>query len=153
MVRKLFLITAVATLFVGLQAAAALAAPPAMTLSSFEATATDGVVDGGTRTISVTNISGETMVGHQVDLGDAPCDCVVAAVTGGAGTIDNNMWAVGDIAPGATAEITFTYERDVAVTAAPALPDVESASLLLLGVLALVTIGLAGRHRPDAVSV
>lgn len=153
MTRKLSLITAATTLFVGLFASSALAAPPAMTLSSFEASTTDGVIDGGTRTISVTNITDETMAGHLVELGEAPCDCVVASIVNGEGTIDDDVWFVGDLAPGATAEITFTYERDVVVIATPSVPDSGAPMTLLLGLLGAAATAYVARKGPTALGV
>lgn len=109
MVRKtLFVVGLVGMILTGI-AGAALAAPPAMTLSSFEATSTDGVIDGGVRTISVTNINEETLTAHTVDLGQAPCDCVVTTAISGAGALVEGVWMAGDIAPGETVEITFHY--------------------------------------------
>ena len=58
------------TMTIGL-AGAALAAPPAKTLSSFEPAATDGVIVGGVRTITVTNVLNAPIEAHTVDLGQA----------------------------------------------------------------------------------
>lgn len=129
-------------------AASALAAPPAMTLSSFEATSTDGVIDGGTRTISVTNFGAETLTAHAVELGEAPCDCVVSSVSGGIGSIENGVWSVGDLAPGASAEITFTYGRDAALATAPVPIDVGTISMILLALMSALVVAVFARRNP-----
>ncbi|MDA2979548.1 MAG: hypothetical protein O3B42_07305 [Actinomycetota bacterium] len=109
MVRKALVVGIIAaTMIIGL-AGAALAAPPAMTLSSFEPTAVDGVIVGGVRTITVTNLLNEPLDAHTVDLGQAPCDCVVSGITGGTGDITDDLWSVGTLAPGETATVTFSY--------------------------------------------
>lgn len=132
-------------------AASALAAPPAMTLSSFEATATDGVIDGGTRSISVTNLGSDTLVAYTVDLGEAPCDCVVDEITGGIGTIEDGVWVLGDLAPGDSAEITFTYTRDIAVTAVPPYVDLGTISMIALALVSAVAMAVFAKRysQPD----
>ena len=144
--RRLLLVTTAATTLLVVFAGSALAAPPAMTLSSFEATATDGVVDGGTRTISVTNFGTETLSSHRIELGEAPCDCIVSGVAGGAGTLEDGTWIVGDLGPGESVEITFTYATDTAVTTAPALVDFETISMILLALMSAAAMALVARR-------
>jgi len=146
MVRRISLVVSAASIMLLAIAGAAVAAPPGMTLSSFEATATDGVVDGGVRTISVTNISGEVMADHTVSLGAAPCDCVVSGVTGGVGTIEDGLWIVGDLAPGASAEITMTYGQPVQAASPLTFPEPGMLAVLLVAVAAVAGAGALVRR-------
>ncbi len=157
MVRKTLLIVGLVGVILTAIAGAALAAPPAMTLSSFEATSTDGVIDGGVRTISVTNINAETLTDHTVDLGQAPCDCVVTAGTSGTGILVDGTWIAGDIAPGETVEITFHYGQPTPIAAAvvpPSTPPI-AAILLAAGIALILTVAVTWvvRHpRPIPIS-
>ena len=107
-----------------------------MTLSSFEPTVADGVVVGGVRTITVTNVLNEPLEAHSVDLGPAPCDCVVSGITAGTGEVTGGLWSVETLAPGETATVTFFYGQESTTIT----PD---ATTLLAGTL-LSLMGLVG---------
>ncbi len=144
------------TMTIGL-AGAALAAPPAKTLSSFEPAATDGVIVGGVRTITVTNVLNAPIEAHTVDLGQAPCDCDVSGITSGSGEITDGLWSVGTLAPGETATVTFSYGPQTTNAAASAIsgntalngPTLLSAFLLsLLGLTGAVGISQSRLGQP-----
>lgn len=153
MVRKtLFVVGLVGMLLTAMTGAAFGTTPVGVTLSSFEPTATDGVIDGGIRTISVTNTTEATLTGHTVDLGQAPCDCVVVATIDGVGTLVDGTWQVGDIAPGETVEISFLYGQPTPTTATTTGVGVGVGPflLLLVGAGVVLTAGTVWRLRQPA---
>lgn len=171
MVRKTLLVAGFVGMILTAMAGTAFATPPAMTLSSFEATSTGGVIDGGVRTISVTNLNGETLTAHTVDLGPAPCDCVVTGDTSGTGVLVDGTWIAGDIAPGETVEITFHYgqadkgqpdagypDEQPAAVVAPVIPSGTPpiGTILIVGgialILTLAVTWLMRRPRPIPIS-
>lgn len=143
MVRKLLTVGIIASAMTTALAGAALAAPAAMTLSSFEPTTTDGVIDGGARTISVTNLDDKTLQRHTIELGQAPCECVVTAVTSGTGVITDGTWLVGDLGPGETATVSFSYGQPIATGDSAAVPYdrmVIEPGLIGMILIALLTV-------------
>lgn len=150
MVRKtLFVVGLVGILLTATAGAAFGAAPVGMTLSSFEPTVTGGVIDGGIRTISVTNTTETTFTSHTVDLGQAPCDCVVTSTIAGVGTLAGGVWLVGDVTPGETVEISFLYGQPTPVAATSVGVVLLVVLLVGVGVVAVAT-GTVWRLRQPA---
>ncbi|MEZ5175742.1 MAG: hypothetical protein R2823_06005 [Acidimicrobiia bacterium] len=140
MVRKTLLVVGGAVVLVLATVSTAVAAPPAITLSSYAADTVGGVVAGGTRSISVTNTTASTLTDHRVDLGPAPCDCVVTDAP--AGTIVDNTWLVGDVRPGETVEITVIYGPPPTATLGSTSP---AWMLTAIGALLLVLAAVSRR--------
>jgi hypothetical protein len=122
---------------------AALAAPPAMTLSSWETTSVDGVITGGTRTVTVTNVLDAPIEGLTVPLDPTPCDCDIVSASTDAGTIDGFSWNVGTLEPGETRTLTLGYELATSTTAAAWVPDPIAIGMLMLSAVALGTAAIA----------
>lgn len=125
----------------------AVAAPPAMTLSSWETTSVDGVITGGTRTVTVTNTLDEPIVDLSVPLDPTPCECDIVSAATDAGTIDGFSWNVGTLQPGETKTLTLGYELAAPSTVTAWIPDLTATALLLVMVLALLAAGLAVRRQ------
>ena len=126
---------------------AAFAAPPAMTLSSWETTSIDGVITGGTRTVTVTNILDEPIDDLTVPLDPTPCDCDIVSASTDAGTIDGFSWNVGTLLPGETRTLTLGYELTSSSTATPWLPPRAAIGLLVLMVIAMATTSAVFRRH------
>jgi hypothetical protein len=109
MVRKTFGVGILVAAMMVVAVGAASAAPQAMALSSWESTVIDGNIVGGHRTVVVTNVTDAPLIGHTIDLGEAPCDCEIAAASSGQ-TITANTWHVSELAPGDSATLTLQYE-------------------------------------------
>jgi hypothetical protein len=131
MVRKTVWVGIFASAMMMVVVGAASAAPPAMSLSSWESTVVDGTIVGGTRTVSVTNITDESLIGQNINLETVPCDCEIAEVSPGQ-TISGNIWLVPDLGPGDSATVTLRYE-------APKLRAPAASSHSLFGTVAVVT--------------
>jgi hypothetical protein len=136
MIRRVLLACAV---LVGMMAISgmALAAPPAMTLSSWETTSADGVITGGTRTVTVTNLLDEPIEALAVPLDPTPCECSIVSASTDAGTIDGFNWNVGTLDPGETKTLTLGYELTTSASAFSLLPNPLTIVLLSASVLAI----------------
>ncbi len=160
MVGKLLVVTALVLGSLG-ASGVAVAAPPTMNLSSWEPTVDDGVVVGGTQTITVTNVGAVAIADVTFPLDEIPCDCVVAATSPSDGTVDAETWTIGEIAPGATATLTISYETSAGAAVAPdtrtdaAVPI--DGGLSAVGVLVALVGGVAlvarSRRNPGAATV
>lgn len=144
MVRKTLWVGIFAIAMMVVAVGAASAAPPAMSLSSWESTVIDGAIVGGHRTVVVTNITDAPLIGHGIDLGDAPCGCELAAVSSGQ-TITANTWMVPELAPGDSATVTLRYES--AMVRAPA-----ASSNSFFGPVAIITAMLLAYLGATAVA-
>ena len=128
-------------------AGVAVAAPPAMTLSSWEPTAVDGVITGGTRTVTVTNVLDQPIEGLSVALDPTPCDCDIVSATTNSGTIDGFSWNVGTLRPGETKTLTLGYELASTTAATAWMPSPIAIGTLLLTVLAFSAITVVVRRQ------
>jgi hypothetical protein len=126
---------------------AALAAPPAMTLSSWETTSVDGVITGGTRTVTVTNILDEPIEGLTVPLDPTPCDCDIVSASTDAGTIDGFSWNVGTLLPGETKTLTLGYELTASSAGTAWFPPPIAIGMLILTVIGLTAASVALRRH------
>ena len=131
----------------------ALAAPPAMTLSSWETTSADGVITGGTRTVTVTNVLDEPIDGLVVPLDPTPCDCDIVSASADAGTIDGFSWNVGTLEPGETKTLTLGYELTSSSTAAAWLPPPIAIGMLIVMIIGLATTSVVLRRHAQLTDV
>jgi hypothetical protein len=122
-----------------------------MTLSSWETTSVDGVITGGTRTVTVTNVLDEPIEGLVVPLDPTPCDCNIVSLQTDTGTIDGFSWIVGTLQPGETRTLTLGYELASSRGVAAWLPSPITLGLLLLSVLAFGTASIAIRKHSGSV--
>ncbi len=143
MVRKSLLVCAAVAALLVANVGAAAAAPPTAALSSWESTVEDGTIIGGNRTLSVTNITDETLVGTAVELNTVPCDCVVESFSG-PGEITGNLWLVPDLEPGATAEVTMVYGERAPSGFITASTELESWAMIVVAFLVLL-LGIRNR--------
>ncbi len=108
MVRKTLWVGIFASALMVVTVGAASAAPPVISLSSWESTVVDGQIVGGTRTIVITNITDSAMDAYAMDLGEAPCECGIASVSSGQ-HVSANTWSVPRLDVGETATVTLDY--------------------------------------------
>jgi hypothetical protein len=108
MVRKLSIVAIVALAALSVSAVA-FAAPATMNLSSWEPTVDNGAIVGGTRTVTLTNVTSETINDVAYELGPAPCDCSVTSTTPSYGSVSGDAWTVDTLGPGETITLTLTY--------------------------------------------
>lgn len=108
MVRKLSAL-AIVVLYVSALSTAALAGPPTMNLSSWEPVVEDGAIVGGTQTVTVTNITSQTMEDVTFSLVDTPCECNVTQSAASTGQVQDDVWLIGELAPDTTATLTLSY--------------------------------------------
>lgn len=136
MVKRTLLACAVLVGVLGMPAMA-MAAPPAMTLSSWVVTSLDGVITGGTRTVTVTNTLDEPIEGLSVRLDPTPCDCDIISASTDGGTIDGFNWNVGTLQPGETKTLTLGYGTKTSTSFTAWLPNPIEVGFLLLAALTL----------------
>jgi hypothetical protein len=146
MIRKILFACAVLAGMLAMSGAA-LAAPPAMTLSSWETTSVDGAITGGTRTVTVTNVLDESIEGLVVPLDPTPCECDIVSASADAGAIDGFSWNVGTLLPGETKTLTLGYELTSGTTTATWLPPPLAIGMLVLMVVALAVSSVALRRQ------
>jgi len=146
MFRRVLLIAAVVAVAMALSGTA-IAAPPAMTLSSWETTSVDGVITGGTRTVTVTNTLDEPIKGLTAALDPTPCSCDIVSASTDAGTIDGFSWNVGTLEPGETRTLTLGYELSSTATAAAWMPDPTAMGMFLLMTTTLGATALVVRRQ------
>ncbi len=123
--------------------AMAIAAPPAMTLSSWVVTSVDGVITGGTRTVTVTNTLDVPIVGLTVPLDPTPCDCDMFFASADGGTVDGFSWNVGTLQPGETKTLTLGYGLRAQSSITAWLPSPVTIAFFVLSALALAASAAA----------
>jgi len=149
MVRKLFTVAIVALSLMSLSSVA-LAAPPTMNLSSWEPVVENGVIVGGTQTVTITNITSDTMGDVTFSLASAPCDCIVTESTASNGRVEGDTWIVGELVPGETATLTLSYnEAPLAAASASrdVFPNPAGVELATFGLIAVVAAGAVLGYR------
>ncbi|MCL1597633.1 MAG: hypothetical protein M3094_00505 [Actinomycetia bacterium] len=149
MVRKLFAVAIVALSLMSL-ASAALAAPPTMNLSSWEPVVENGAIVGGTQTVTITNITSNTMGDVTFSLATAPCDCLITESNASNGGVEGDAWVVGQLAPGATATLTLSYSEASLATASTSSdvpPITPGAELAVFGLIVAAGTVLGYRRR------
>ncbi len=146
MVKRTLLAVAVMVGVVAMPAMA-MAAPPAMTLSSWVVTSVDGVITGGTRTVTVTNTLNVPIVGLSVPLDPTPCDCDMFFASTDGGTIDGFSWNVGTLQPGVTKTLTLGYGTKTSTSFTAWLPNPIEVGFLLLAALMLAATTVVVRRQ------
>lgn len=126
---------------------AAIAAPTTTTLSSWESTVVEGQIVGGDRTVVVTNTTGERLPSHAIDLGPAPCDCVIAEASSNQ-TVTDNTWSVPELQVGETASLTLRYDRPEIRVSAAGSSTVPGSIAIVAATMMAITVGLAVAGRP-----
>lgn len=95
----------------------AFAAPATMQLSSWTPDVSDGGIVGGTRTVTVTNVTDTPVAVSSVSIDPAPCDCAIMSYVASQGTLAGFIWTIDRLEPGAAAELTIQYKDAAAVVA------------------------------------
>ena len=128
----------------------AFAAPTTMNLSSWEPTVENGTIVGGTRTVTLTNITSQTIDEVTFSLEPAPCDCSATTATPSDGNVADGTWTIDDLDPGETVTLTLSYvESPVVALAAPGtdarIPATTELAVVGLAVVAGI-LGTLGRR-------
>lgn len=127
----------------------ALAAPNTMQLSSWTPEVSNGTITGGTRTVTVANVTDTPVAVSSISIDPAPCDCAIKSYVASQGTLAGFIWTIDRLEPGATAELTIRYKDAVSVVAGTsgAEPTVDGRIIAAVSVVLL----LAGMFlaRPD----
>ena len=96
--------------------AAQAAGPDTTQLSSWRPVTSGGVVAGGSQTVTVINTSNVALDDVVFPLDQAPCACTATSLSSTHGEANNEMWQIGELAPGETATLDVTYTRTSAST-------------------------------------
>jgi len=147
MVRKLSIVAIVALSVLSVSAIAT-AGPATMNLSSWEPTLENGTIVGGTQTVTLTNVTSETINDVAYALEPAPCDCAVTAAIPGDGRVTNDAWTVEALSPGETVTLTLEYgEPPVVAVGTPGI-DARIPQGIELAVVGLAVVtGIVGTIR------
>jgi len=143
MVRKLFAVAIVALSLMSLSSVA-LAAPPTMNLSSWVPVVENGAIVGGTQTVTIANITSDTMGDVTFSLASTPCDCIVTESNASDGRVEGDAWIVGELVPGETATLTLSYSEAPLVaanTSRDVFPIPAGVGLATFGLIVIVAAG------------
>jgi len=154
MMRKLLgiLVGIVAVLVISVPAFASLTT---MQLSSWTPEFSEGIMTGGTQTVTLTNVSGETLSDVSFSLDPVPCDCAVESYSASLGSLDALDWTIDRLESGTTASLTVQYRDTTAVAAGNPATDMTIAGsiatvLSIVLLLAALTLARPGRFGVTA---
>jgi hypothetical protein len=84
--------------------------PETMNLSSWRPDSPEGLIAGGTQTVTIVNTSAEALRGITFTLEVPPCDCTLASVSTKDGQVTRGVWRLAELPSGATASLDVVYE-------------------------------------------
>ncbi|GMQ98432.1 MAG: hypothetical protein BMS9Abin17_0942 [Acidimicrobiia bacterium] len=152
MMRKLFgtLVGAAAILVISVPAFAAVST---MQLSSWTPEFSEGIMTGGTQTVTLTNVSGETLSNVSFSLDPVPCDCAVESYSASRGSLDVLDWAIDRLEPGATASLTVQYGDTTSVAAGNPATDLTIAGRIATAISIVLLLAAMVLARPGRFGV
>ncbi|MFV1998989.1 MAG: hypothetical protein ACC654_01340 [Acidimicrobiia bacterium] len=127
----------------------AFAAVTTMQLSSWTPEFSGGTVTGGTQTVTLTNISGETVSNTSFSLDPVPCDCAIGSYSASLGSLDRFVWLIDSLEPGETASITVQYQDTTPVVAGNAATDFSIAGRIATALSIVSLLAVLILARPD----
>jgi len=83
-----------------------------MQLSSWQSEILDGDIVGGTQSVTIVNPTTSSINGVTFRLGTPPCECTLTGASAVGGTLEDNVWTIDQLAPGATVTLDLVYEGD-----------------------------------------
>ena len=101
-------LVAVSAFVLALSVPAVAANQPPMA-SSFQPIFSDQQIVGGLREVTVMNASGVAVMSVSIDLGPAPCTCVIESWVASHGMVTDGIWHIGELASDVTAILTVDY--------------------------------------------
>jgi len=84
-----------------------------MQLSSWQSEILDGTIVGGTQSVTIVNPTTASINDVTFRLGTPPCECTLTSAFATGGTLEGNVWIIGELAPGATVTLDLVYEENL----------------------------------------